>query len=60
MLALDRNEGESVIITIDGKKLVIKVMMLSTYPSGKQKVRLSFDGPMDFKIMRDDATKQYR
>lgn len=52
MLTLERKEGEKITITYQGEILEIYV---KTAQHGKAK--LSFDGPKDFQISRDDHNK---
>lgn len=49
MLVINRTEGEQTIIEIDGRRLELTVLQVT---GGR--VKLGFDGPLEFSIRRDD------
>lgn len=52
MLALSREAGEGVVVTVDGKQM--RVVVVHTR---RGKVRLGFDAPPEFIIERDEIRK---
>ena len=53
MLTLERKEGEAILIQYEGQELRINVRQ-----AGHGKIKLDFDGPTDFVIMRDELKEQ--
>ena len=52
MLTLERKEGEAILIQHEGQELRIKVR------HGKgDKIKLDFDGPTDFVILREELNE---
>ena len=49
MLTLERKEGESILIQHEGQELWIKVRQ-----AGHGKIKLDFDAPADFVILRGE------
>ena len=49
MLTLERKEGETILIQHEGQELRIKVRH-----AGNDKIKLDFDGPIDFVILREE------
>ncbi len=55
MLVLSRTEGEEIVITAAGRKIVVRVA--SIHPTGR-KVRLGFTADRDIKIHRAEVQEQ--
>ena len=49
MLTLERKEGEAILIQHEGQELRINVRH-----AGHGKIKLDFDGPTDFVILREE------
>ena len=52
MLTLERKEGEAILIQHEGQELWIKVRQ-----AGHGKIKLDFDGPAEFVIIRDELNE---
>jgi carbon storage regulator CsrA len=50
MLMLSRNVGESIIITVDGREIEIKIDDIKTF----RQVRIGIEADKDIKIMRKE------
>ena len=49
MLTLERKEGEAILIQYEGQELRINVRQ-----AGHGKIKLDFDGPAEFVILREE------
>ena len=52
MLTLERKDGESFVIQHEGQELRIKV-----WHAKGDRIKLDFDGPKDFLILREDLNE---
>lgn len=53
MLVLGRREGQQILVTIDGKELLLTINAIVG-----ETVKIGIEGPMEFKVTRPDYKKK--